>query len=147
MKPYSHRKLNMNQRIFNYRLSRARRVVENAFGICAARFRVLLKVVEIHPERMAKVVRAVCALHNFLITRKSIYASSTDFDREIITDESVEILPGAWRQTSDNTQHMEPVRNNNGRSAESAQSVREELNAYFIGDGEVEWQYRSAVGR
>ncbi len=42
MKPYGARNLHMEHRIFNYRLTMARRVVENVFGILANRFQVLL---------------------------------------------------------------------------------------------------------
>ena len=38
MKPYAHRQLTKEQRVFNYRLSRGRRIVENAFGILAQRW-------------------------------------------------------------------------------------------------------------
>lgn len=38
LKPYSQTGLTKEKRIFNYRLSRARRLVESAFGILATRF-------------------------------------------------------------------------------------------------------------
>ncbi len=47
MKPYPNSRLSVEQYIFNYRLSRAQRVVENAFGTLANRFRVLLTTINI----------------------------------------------------------------------------------------------------
>lgn len=40
IKPYSKFKLSKEHKLFNYRLSRARRIVENPFGILASRFRI-----------------------------------------------------------------------------------------------------------
>lgn len=52
--------------IFNYRLSRARRVVENAFGISSSIFRVLRKPLLLEPQKVQLIVKAVIHLHNYL---------------------------------------------------------------------------------
>ncbi|XP_055499364.1 putative nuclease HARBI1 [Leucoraja erinacea] len=66
MKPYPQRNLTREQRIFNYRLSRARRVVENYFGILANRFRCLFKTMEQKPKNVETIVYAACVLHNLI---------------------------------------------------------------------------------
>lgn len=63
---YLHRNLSIEERIFNYRLSRARRVVENAFGILAARFRIFGRPVEITVDTTEILVKTCCSIHNWL---------------------------------------------------------------------------------
>ena len=49
MKPYPQRGLNIDQRGFNYRLPRARRISENTFGILANRWRVYYSAMQVGP--------------------------------------------------------------------------------------------------
>lgn len=60
LKPYSRvgNNLTEEQRIFNYRLSLARRIVENAFGILVSRFGVLQKDIILSPEKAQTIVLA-----------------------------------------------------------------------------------------
>lgn len=66
MKPLPRRNLTKEQRIYNYRISRARRVVENAFGILSAKYRCLLTSLPQRPERVQQLVMACCCLHNLI---------------------------------------------------------------------------------
>ena len=66
MKPYGGRGRNREERIFNYRLSRARRVVENAFGILANRFRVLMGAMGQDAATVRLVVITCMVLHNLM---------------------------------------------------------------------------------
>jgi len=97
MKPFSGtHPTNSKERVFNYRLSRCRRVVENVFGICSSIFRVLRKPLLLEPEKAEIVVMTIVYLHNFL--RKSsfsrnIYTHPGCFDRE---DEG-HLIEGHWR--------------------------------------------------
>lgn len=62
MKPYPFKNEDDEQRILSYRLSRARRTVENAFGIMANKFRILHSVIQLEPNKMDKTILACKAL-------------------------------------------------------------------------------------
>ena len=64
MRPYSGRKNSLEKQVYNYRLSRARRIVENAFGVLATRCRVFHSKIAIKPEAVNAVLKAACVLHN-----------------------------------------------------------------------------------
>nr|CAI5819752.1 unnamed protein product [Callosobruchus analis] len=52
---------------YNYRLSRARMTVECTFGICSAKFRILLKSIGTKVENAVHISKAICILHNVII--------------------------------------------------------------------------------
>ena len=66
MKPFLHQEQTRDERIFSYRLSRARRTVESAFGMLANKFRIFLSPINLSPTKVETLVLATCALHNFL---------------------------------------------------------------------------------
>lgn len=70
LKPFPQKNLTHDKRIYNYRLSRARRVVENVFGILSSRFRIFKKPILVDIKNIDILVLACCSLHNFL--RKKI---------------------------------------------------------------------------
>ena len=95
MKPYSFRDLDNEERIFNYRLSRARRVVENAFGILANRFQVLLTTMQHHPSTVKVIVKACIVLHNLMRIR---YPGLQNQQLDHAENMSRDFIPGSWRQ-------------------------------------------------
>ncbi|XP_064117655.1 uncharacterized protein LOC135223077 [Macrobrachium nipponense] len=86
MKPYPQKDLNAENRIFNYRLCRARRVVENVFGIMASRFRIFYTAINLKLSSIEKVVMAFVVLHNYLRkTCPSKYSPEECFHRDDIS--------------------------------------------------------------
>ena len=66
LRPYSGKNLPEDKRIFNYRLSRARRISENAFGLLTQRWRIYNRKLRLHPDNVTKVVKGTIVLHNFI---------------------------------------------------------------------------------
>lgn len=137
IKPFRQADLNSKEKkIYNYRVSRARRIVENAFGILASRFRIYKTQINIKPKNIDKVVMATCALHNFLMSLSSnSYASAECFDREYAEDGT--ITPGL----NSNDSNMEALyRRNSGNNLTAAKNIRDQYVHYFNNEGSVPWQ-------
>jgi len=81
--------LDLRKKVFNYRLSRARRVVESAFGILTARWRIYRRPIIASIATAKNIVQATVALHNFTIMyeekmySRSIYARISTKDNNI----------------------------------------------------------------
>ena len=143
MKPYSQTGLTPESRIFNYRLSRARRTVENAFGILANRFRIFRAPIPLVPEKVECIVLACCSLHNFLRNRVHAHTTYTppgSFDSE--DPDSHLMIPGDWRQESTLQCWTPLAQQGSNRHSLTAKEIRDHFrDFYFSNDGAVPWQW------
>lgn len=146
MKPYAgcHDK-GSPQRIYNYRHSRARRIVENCFGLLSSVFRVFRKPMEISVENAVTVTTTCIHLHNFLRnseTSRHLYSPQGSFD---IDTQEGSTIPGSWRSVIESDTGMTPVKNIPRRNTQEAKDIRDEFMEYFMSDeGRVPWQDRYA---
>ncbi|KAJ0170467.1 hypothetical protein K1T71_013838 [Dendrolimus kikuchii] len=56
----------IKQRVYNYRLSYARRTVECAFGIMTNKWRILHRPIDVKLDFCDHIIKACCILHNFV---------------------------------------------------------------------------------
>lgn len=138
MKPYSQTGLTVSKRIFNYRLSRARRVVENAFGILVSKFGVFQRPIALSPEKSQIIVLACCYLHNYLRRNQSQrYMCSNSIDVEDF--ESGSIVEGSWRTTARPTS----LRTTHARNSPTiAKAIRDSYCDFFNNEGQISWQHK-----
>ncbi|XP_058818499.1 uncharacterized protein LOC131682978 [Topomyia yanbarensis] len=121
MKPYGTGSAFSNeQKIFNYRLSRARRTIENAFGLLTMRWGCLRSEFLCYPDKVKVIVGACCALHNFLL-------KSSHFDHVDRIENGV-FIEGEWRRLNQLDQINLPRR---GRPNEIASNIRKMLTNFF----------------
>lgn len=138
MKPYPSKPIDRSQQILNYRLSRAQRVADNAFGILANRFRIMRNTIYLEPEKVIKIFTASLCIHNFLLERRSeAYAPPglADWEKE---DHS--LVKGTWRDKG--TGSLQPAE----QKRECNASVTAKMQQNFLCDylaspaGCVPWQ-------
>lgn len=138
LKPYSRKQLTKGEKIFNYRLSRARRIVENAFGILVSRFRIFEKPLSCEVSTADKIVRTCCALHNWLrLESVSSYMPRGSVDEENV-DEGI-IAEGLWRMQS-NSGFLPIPNSRSNHSSQAARDLRDKYQVYFLNEGSVPWQ-------
>ena len=137
MKPYSKRDLTRPERIFNYRLSRARRIVENAFGILACRFRCILGTMQMEPKTVESVVLACCCLHNLLRSNVAGYLQGQVDDE----DPQHNLIAAPWRAQRQ-LNGGQPLGGGNVGTRQ-AKEQRDYLKNYLNSpQGAVDWQER-----
>ncbi|KAK7095652.1 hypothetical protein V1264_005034 [Littorina saxatilis] len=122
LKPYPGRDLTDERKIFNYRLSRARRISENVFGILVNRFGVLGQTMSLEPDKATLVTEACLMLHNYL-------RSENDHRYQQEVQRPVE---GNW---------IGIARHPGNRAADAARNTRDQFCVYFNTNGQVPWQY------
>ena len=133
MKKYPNRNLTRAERIFNYRCSRARLVVENSFGILANRWRCLTSMMLQPPETVTNIVLACLTLHNVL--RKRIPLRPGEVDD---VDAQGYFVPGLWRHGRQLTDGR--TRQGN-QTVRRAKAMRDYLKDYYNSPvGRVSWQ-------
>lgn len=136
--------LSLPKEIFNYRQSRARRVVENAFGILVARWRILKTCLEVSLNNVDNIVKASICVHNYCLIeqenslvhqQKYAYVTPQLVDTEI----NGETVKGNWRTEGCDLDQIRCSRDRNPTII--AKENRDEMAEFFMNEGEVPWQW------
>ena len=125
-------------------MSRARRIIENTFGILAAKFRVFRRLIA-GADKVTKITMAACVLHNYLkITDMRNPASSSRLycppgyvDHE---DPLSHLIQGDWRSEVGPSAGLNNVsRMGSNTFSRSAATVRDTFMDFFVSpEGEIE---------
>ncbi|XP_062386963.1 uncharacterized protein LOC134075952 [Sardina pilchardus] len=141
LRPFPGRQVPLQRRVYNYRLSRARLVVECAFGILSARWRMYRRVIATSPEVAEACVKATCVLHNFLRIKSLEKERRRGTQRE---PEDLDDPDSAPPVASVDLGPPESLRNaprlGSNNASRRAIELRETFCSYFNEEGTVYWQ-------
>ncbi|KAL2077931.1 hypothetical protein ACEWY4_025616 [Coilia grayii] len=128
MRPFPGSHAPGEQRVYNYRLSRARLVVECAFGILSSQWRLYRRVMGVSPTTAETCVKATCILHNYL---------------RVMTLRRGQRTPESYHQSGDAGDCLQGCSRMAANNAtREALRVRAHFASYFSEEGAVPWQVR-----
>lgn len=124
--------LNLEKKVFNYRLSRARRVVECAFGILTAKWRIFRRPMATNVDHAISIVKAATCLHNFLLMK------------------DLALPPNQRKYSSVNSLSQDPINCQRVRSeivtinSQRGGVIRQLFTNYFYTTGSIDQQWEKA---
>jgi len=138
MRPYPRRsQLDLRKKIFNYRLSRARRVVESAFGMLVARWRIFRRPINTSVLKAERIVLATVCLHNLIITK--------ELEKRPQERRYLQYNKYNEQQISLGIENIRDQVNQDIISHNLSRVYREKFANYFENEGAVEWQWEKAA--
>ncbi|KAH7937302.1 hypothetical protein HPB49_010473 [Dermacentor silvarum] len=141
MRPLPGTRTEAEEVIFNYRLSRARRCVENAFGILVSRWRIYERQINLQPENADNVVKATCILPNFLSMTTNAAATYRPPGYADCHDVFGSVRNGTWPQGTASAAVFGLQGAKVHNSTNVANSVRKVFMNYFKNEGQVAGQW------
>lgn len=118
MRPFPRRQLvaGGEKDVFNYRLARARMVVECSYGSINSKFHVLSVPIETEVSNTVKIVKAITLLHNIIRQREGI---SEEEEQSFIN-------------MSRRPESVISLSKQNNNASKKAKSVRKQFSSYFV---------------
>ena len=139
MKPYSQSSLTSEKRVFNYHLRRARRIVENVFGILSNRFHIFMTPMSLIPEKVETLTLTCCILHNFQrskVESRAIYMAPGSVDSEVGT---YIVQPGKRHQGPQCTRLQALAQQRSNHHSNLAKQLQDILCEYFVSETRVKY--------
>ncbi|XP_034232770.1 protein ALP1-like [Thrips palmi] len=149
--PFKGEFLDPEKKVFNYRVSRARRVIENTFGMLEQRYEVFSRSMKISEAHCKSVVLSSTALHNYhLMDAESSIPSRLKTRPGPYEDHPKEGKYGRFKNenTVNESSIFQRLQNQKSEMQESDEEMEvddmtEELIDYFI-ENDLPWQWASA---